>query len=531
MIKNYDHIIIGGGPAGLQLGYLLKKSGRSYLIIERGDSPGTFFKEFPIHKKLISANKVYTGYEDPERNLRWDWNSLISDDESLLFKNYSKDFFPSSDEMVKYLADFASIHELNIIYQEEVKNISKPNIFKIDCKSGLQFESNQLVIATGVSEPYIPDIKGIENAELYADVSLDANEYTDQRVLIIGKGNSAFETADSIISTASRIYVCSPTPITLSWKSKFVGHLRAINNNFIDTYQLKLQNVMLDAHVVGLEKKGNIFIVKFHYVHADDEIEEMEFDRVILCTGFKFNVDIFSDNCKPELKINNRFPAQKSSFESINIPDLFFAGTIMQERDFKQKQSGFVHGFRHNIQGLHHILEEKYHATHWPKDVLNSLPFDLAKSILERSNISPGLWQQSGFICDVIVKEVNETYGYYKDVPIQYVNDSYFGEADEYHLLTLEFGLEIIFASKDPLAVDRVHKDDYQNANLSTGIHPIIRSYSKGEFISEHHVVEDIIPEWNEYKTHIKPLEEYFEKFCIAEISTSININKAKSVA
>jgi thioredoxin reductase len=531
MTISYDHIIIGGGPAGLQLGYFLKKSGRSYLIIERGDSAGSFFKEYPIHKKLISANKIYTGYKDPERNLRWDWNSLLSDKESILFKNYSTDFFPSADEMVEYLCDFASKNRLNIIYGEDVKTISKPNVFEIECESGLRFKSNQLVVATGVSMPYIPEIEGIEHAELYADVSLDANEYKDQRVLIIGKGNSAFETADSMISTASRIYVCSPTPITLSWKSKFVGHLRAVNNNFIDTYQLKLQNVILDADIIGLKRNSDKINVKFHYVHAANEIEEMEFDRVILCTGFKFNAKIFSDNCMPNLKINNRFPAQKSSFESINIPNLYFAGTIMQERDFKKKQSGFIHGFRHNIQGLHHILEERYHGTPWPKDVINSISSELAESILERANISPGLWQQSGFICDVIVKEINNTYGYYKDVPVQYVNDSYFGESEEYHLLTMEFGLEIIFASKDPLAVDRVHKDDYKNANLSTGIHPIIKSYSKGVFLSEHHVVEDIVPEWNEYEVHFKPLEQYFEKFCMAEVlKPKITIN-TESVA
>ncbi|MDJ0677957.1 MAG: NAD(P)-binding domain-containing protein, partial [Calothrix sp. MO_167.B42] len=75
----YDYLIIGAGPAGLQLGYFLEKANRNYLILEAGDVPGTSFQKFPRHEKLISINKVYTGYKDMEINLRWDWNSLLSD--------------------------------------------------------------------------------------------------------------------------------------------------------------------------------------------------------------------------------------------------------------------------------------------------------------------------------------------------------------------------------------------------------------------------------------------------------------------
>jgi cation diffusion facilitator CzcD-associated flavoprotein CzcO len=53
-----------------------------------------------------------------------------------------------------------------------------------------------VIVATGVSKPYLPDIPGIELAERY-DTSVDPRDFVDQRVLIIGKGNSAFETADA----------------------------------------------------------------------------------------------------------------------------------------------------------------------------------------------------------------------------------------------------------------------------------------------------------------------------------------------
>src|SRR4030095_12735448 len=93
--EDYDYLIIGAGPAGLQMGYYLQQSKKKYLILEKGEGPGTFFKRFPRHGTLISSNKVYTGYDDHEINLRFDWNSLLSDNDQLLFKNYSETYFPS----------------------------------------------------------------------------------------------------------------------------------------------------------------------------------------------------------------------------------------------------------------------------------------------------------------------------------------------------------------------------------------------------------------------------------------------------
>ena len=111
-----DYLVIGAGPAGLQLGYFLEKAGRGYLILEAGPTPGTFFRTFPRHRTLISINKKYTGTDDPELNLRMDWNSLLSDDPDLLFTRYSDRYFPAADDMVRYLADFAAACGLRIVH-------------------------------------------------------------------------------------------------------------------------------------------------------------------------------------------------------------------------------------------------------------------------------------------------------------------------------------------------------------------------------------------------------------------------------
>ncbi|MCJ8282896.1 MAG: NAD(P)-binding domain-containing protein, partial [Rivularia sp. ALOHA_DT_140] len=222
-VVDLDYLIIGAGPAGLQLGYYLEKANRNYLILESQCKVGSSFDKFPRHKKIISINKVYTGYENSEINLRWDWNSLLSDSEEMLFKNYSKEYFPHTDDLVRYLNDFASHFDLNIKYNCQVVKITKNDKFMVIDNNSNVYSTARLIIATGVSKPYIPEIPGIEFTENYTDVSVNPEDFTNQRVLIIGKGNSGFETADNLVPTASLIHIASPTPIEMAWKTKYVG--------------------------------------------------------------------------------------------------------------------------------------------------------------------------------------------------------------------------------------------------------------------------------------------------------------------
>jgi thioredoxin reductase len=66
-----NYLIVGCGPGGLQLAYYLAKAGRPYVILERATHPGSFFATFPRHRILISANKVHTVSDHPERRLRF----------------------------------------------------------------------------------------------------------------------------------------------------------------------------------------------------------------------------------------------------------------------------------------------------------------------------------------------------------------------------------------------------------------------------------------------------------------------------
>ncbi|MEW7278392.1 NAD(P)-binding domain-containing protein [Aquimarina sp. 2201CG1-2-11] len=522
--KFIEYIILGAGPAGLQMGHHLEQSKRDYLILESGEHAGTFFKSFPRHRQLISINKYNTGSEDPEFNMRFDWNSLLSDNEDLLLKNYSKRFFPDADDFVTYLKDYAEHLKLKITYNTTIIKVKKDNGFTLTSDKGETYSCKYLIIATGVSKPYLPKIEGIELTENYANVSVDPNDFFNQKVLIIGKGNSGFEVADGLMDTTSIIHVAGPKSIKMAWKTHYVGHLRAVNNNLLDTYQLKSLNAVLDVHIDKIEKKDDKFHVSYRFVRADEAKKDVMYDRVITCTGFRFEDQMFDETCKPVLTINNRFPEQSNEWESTNISNMYFAGVLMHMRDFKKSTSGFIHGFRYNVKALHRILEFKNHQTPWPCDVLKMVPEHLMQMVIQRVNITSALWQQFGFLADLItICDEDQEARYYKEVPVDYISSSdLVKKCDSFFVLTLEYGPN--HDQMDPFDVDvvRIKQSATKNTNDSHYLHPVVRYYKNKEFVKEHHIVENLENEWF-HKVHKEPLKEFFSEMIGVEQVTQIN--------
>ena len=500
-----DFVIIGAGPSGLQLGYFFQRAGLNHVILEAANRPGNFYGRFPRHRTLISVNKVYTGYKTQELNLRWDWNALLCDDERFLFRNYSRAYFPHANDLLRYLDDFAKHHMLPVRYGARVAQIDRHgDVFEVSDTEGRIERARCVVVATGLGLEFIPDVPGIEFAEPYGEVSVDPEDFCGQRVLVLGKGNSAFETADNLVPTASLIHLVSPSPLQFAWKSHYVGHLRAVNNNFLDTYQLKSQNAVLDARVAKIEKTGSQYTVSFAYEHASEEVEEIVYDRIICCTGFRFDTSIFSPACPIDTAINGRYPDMTASWESTSTPGIYFAGVLMHRCDYRRKQSGFIHGFRYNVRALAGLLQERYAGTPYPRTEIDGTPEGIATAILEDVNTSSSLWQQSGFLASVVVLEDDGTASYYRDFPVAYAHER-FADKSTYFVVTLDFGQERVDQVANVFAIDRVHKRDVANANLSTAIHPIVRCGRRGRVVATHHVIEDLRSEWYE-DYHRQPL-------------------------
>jgi thioredoxin reductase len=509
MTTHHETLVVGAGPAGLQLGYFLERRGRDYLLLEAGEGPGTFFRTYPRHRLLISINKLHTGSDDPEIQMRHDWNSLLTEGEGPLLKEHSTAFFPPADVLPEYLRAYAERNGIRVRYRMSVSRISRDGArFVVESADGERFTSDRLVMATGVSRPYVPDIPGIELAEGYEEVSVDPAGFANQRVLVIGKGNSAFETADNLAGAAALIHVVSPSPVRMAWRTHYVGDLRAINNNFLDTYQLKSQNAVLDARVERIvPRPGGGLTVTFAYVHAEGEVEDLGYDRVIRCTGFRFDAAPFDASAAPELAVNARFPVLTCEWESVNQPGLYFAGTIMQELGYRQATSGFIHGFRYNIRTLDRILESRYHGTPWPVETVPLQPEALCDRVLARVNRTSDLWQQQSFLGDVL-RVQGGAVECREGLPVAYIREK-FAEAGEHcFMLTLEFGK--LHDAHDPFASPRRRSDCGEHAEDSLFLHPVIREFQGGAQVSEHHVMEHLEARWTDDVAHVQPLLGWF---------------------
>jgi thioredoxin reductase/MFS family permease len=505
-----DCLVIGAGPAGLQLGYFLERAGRDYLILEAGPAPGTFFSRFPRHRRLISINKPHTGWDDPELNLRMDWNSLLSDDPRLRFTRYTGRYLPDADDMVRYLADFAGAFRLRVRYGTRVVRVShQDGAFRATDESGRVYAARRLVVATGFSGPYLPPIPGIETAELYGTVSVDPGDFVDQRVLVIGKGNSGFETADNLIETAAVIHVAGPESIRMAWRTHYVGHLRAVNNNLLDTYQLKSQNALLDGTIQRIERRNGSYLVTVSFARANEVTKDIPYDRVIVCTGFRFDASIFDPGCRPELVIDDRFPAQTPEWESVNVPGLYFAGTLMQIRDFKRSTGGFIHGFRYGVRALHRMLERKDFGVEWPHRRLPADPRALVDAVITRVNRTSALWQQFGFLCDLITLGPDGTARHYEELPVDYVLANNTGD---YFTVTLEYGPDHDRFDPFDISVGRIAQSDAEAAAKGRYLHPVVRAYRLGEFVAEHHVTENLENEWTDETVHREPLQAFLAR-------------------
>lgn len=520
MKEYHDYVILGGGPAGIQLGYFFEKAERDYVVLERGNHAGSFFDVFPRHRQLISINKLYTGSNDSEFNLRHDWNSLLSEDLGLLFRDYDERFFPNADNFVRYVNDFVNKYGVKLTTDVRVTRVTRAGDgFSLFDAAGREYSCRCLIVATGLSRSVIPDIPGIELAECYSKVTLDREEFKNKRVLILGKGNSAFETADHLVESAALLHLASPESIDMAWKTHYVGHLRAVNNTILDTYQLKSQNAVLDAEVRGIRRDGALLKVSFEYAHAEGEIEEIGYHRVIYCTGFRFDGGMFDASAAPELTPSCKYPAITWDYASVNQPGMYFAGTITHSLDYRKATSGFVHGFRYNSRALARILAENRHGEPWPAERLEADPNALALAALGRANRSSALWQQSGYMMDVFGVESGGVV-HLMEMPKGFARQFGDDRFDSYFTTSLEYGAPIV---GDPFNVERVHRLNVEDSSRSQFLHPVVRHYAKGKCVAEHHVLEDLEAIWVEPE-HVDPLTIFFDKalngeFAAKEIS------------
>ncbi|XP_013864360.1 FAD-dependent oxidoreductase domain-containing protein 2 [Austrofundulus limnaeus] len=564
---HYTYCVLGAGPAGLQMAHFLSKAGRDYIVLERNSGPGSFFNKYPRHRKLISINKIHTGRRNREFNLRHDWNSLLSDKPDLLFRRVSAEFYPPADAFPLYLSMFVKELDLRVRYGVDIGRIrsvqsASRRSYILTDQHASEYTCSVLLVATGLWVPQKVQFIGSDLVEGYESISTNPEDYRDQAVLILGKGNSAFETAQSILGSASLVHMLSSSPVRLAWQTHYVGDLRAVNNELIDTYQLKSLSGLVEApleKIVIAERKeqgrrrpdgkkegrGKLYLTLKKYTlnkndpssgdvtreelpgyHIDNFPMRKPYDRVIRCLGFRFNFSIFDRSACPPRSENakGRLPEVTAWYEGRNSPGLFVLGTAAHSRDYRASAGGFIHGFRYTARAVHRVLEHRYHGNRWLSTRLPTT--QLLSWILRRVGEASGPYQMFELLGDVILLRGSHC-EYVEEFLVQALPHftSLSGHEVSSHgliVVVMQYGKKKI----DYLGRGRA-ETDWTRAWQSNFLHPVLYYYKTLPTEEEmkrrpqgwplprpeaiHHMVEDFLTEWDGPMSHVQPLRRFLE--------------------
>lgn len=175
----YETIVVGAGPAGLAVGACLKKADIPYIILERSDTVGSAW-----HRHYDRLH-LHTDKKNSE----------------LPFVSYPKHYprYPSRAQVVDYLESYAAKLKLDIRFNQQVVSAHcENNQWQVQTQDSL-YKASNLVIATGnTQEPVIPNWHGqdlFNGTILHSSKYKNGEPYRDQKVLVVGFGNSGGEIA------------------------------------------------------------------------------------------------------------------------------------------------------------------------------------------------------------------------------------------------------------------------------------------------------------------------------------------------
>jgi thioredoxin reductase len=404
---DYDALVVGSGPGGLQASYWLRHYGVRHAVLSRDDAPAGMFRRFPIFQRLITWTKPDAPVERSSREYEWyDHNSLIAAEPELralvpVLMDRAFDV-PSRAEMQAGIEAFAARAGIEVRYgctwdatRHDGDRIT------LETSDG-EYRCRAVVFALGVTEPWRAPVPGLEHAAHYVDTA-EPERYAGRSVFIVGKRNSGFELAQGILPWARSIILGSPRPVQTEALARSALRVRYLHP--YDEYARGGPGTyVLDVRIERVEHHGDRFRVATHGTTWDGQLE-FDVDAVIAATGFRTPLRDL-----PRLGLvtvnDDRVPALTPFWESVSLPGVYFAGNASQGAKGLAKRgagasSSAVNGFRYNARVLAQHLAERLTGYTPPR---SPIP-DLSGFLLRELSDAPELWVQKGYLCRVAVAE------------------------------------------------------------------------------------------------------------------------------
>ena len=181
--ERFETVIIGGGQAGLAVGYHLARRGRPFVILDGSERIGDAWRRRWSSLRLFSPARYdgLPGWRFPAPA----WS------------------FPTKDDMADYLETYARTFELDVRSGVRVDSLSRDGEGFVLSTADRRYEAENVVVASGAEQiPKIPPLPGELAPSI---VQLHSREYRRRSqlreggVLLVGAGNSGADIAMDVV--------------------------------------------------------------------------------------------------------------------------------------------------------------------------------------------------------------------------------------------------------------------------------------------------------------------------------------------
>ena len=326
--SSYDTIVIGGGQAGLSVGYHLAKRKLRFVILDENGRVGDAWRKRWDSLRLFTPTRLNGLPEMPFDAPKWS--------------------FPTKDEMADYLEAYAERFSLPLRTGVRVESVGKEEGRFIVSIDGERLEARNVVVATGALRiPKLPQFAAELDPRIVQLHSADyrnPSQLQDGDVLVVGVGNSGAEIAYELAETRRCLLAGTnkgeiPVPHGSRRRRpmfrviRFLGHRvvrtdtrigRKVGPKVAAKGPPLMRRKEADFAAVGVERVARVVGVRDGLPLLEDG-DVLDVANVIWCTGFRTD---FSWIDLPAFDDDGRPLHERGVVES--VPGLYFAGLIFQ---------------------------------------------------------------------------------------------------------------------------------------------------------------------------------------------------------